>query len=125
MVIEFSDVQGGRAWSMTNFVPGLTDWVDFVIKMKLGGELSNFLFDSHGLDKLLDQSVRVFGPIGKAVFDENISRDLVCIAGGTGIASMMSILEAFLRKKIQQIPPLYFLAFEHKRMFSLWMNSLI
>ena len=99
MVIEFSDVQGGRAWSMTNFVPGLTDCVDFVIKMKPGGELSNFLFDSHGLDKLLDQSVRVFGPIGKAVFDENISRDLVCIAGGTGIASMMSILEAFSKKK--------------------------
>jgi toluene monooxygenase electron transfer component len=99
MVIEFSDVQGGRAWSMTNFVSGVTDCVDFVIKMKPGGELSNFLFDSNGLDQLLDQSVRVFGPIGKAVFDENISRDLVCIAGGTGIASMMSILEAFSKKK--------------------------
>ena len=99
MVIEFSDVQGGRAWSMTNFVPGLTDCVDFVIKMKPGGELSNLMFGPLGFDRLLDQSVRVFGPIGKAVFDDATPRDLVCIAGGTGIASMMSILDAFSKKK--------------------------
>lgn len=99
MVVEFADVMGGRAWSMTNFVPGLTDCVDFVIKMKPGGELSNLMFGCLGLDKLLYKSVRVFGPIGKAVFDDTIPRDLVCIAGGTGIASMMSILDAFSKNK--------------------------
>jgi toluene monooxygenase electron transfer component len=98
MVIEFTDVRGGRAWSMTNFVRGQTDHVDFVIKMKPDGALSAHLFDQTVFDHLVGQSVRAFGPIGKAVFDESSARDLVCIAGGTGVAGMMSILDAFSKK---------------------------
>jgi toluene monooxygenase electron transfer component len=37
--------------------------------------------------------VRVFGPLGRAVFEPDERRSIVCIAGGSGIAGMMSILE--------------------------------
>jgi len=97
MAIEFPQFSGGRAWSMTNFVDGDTDEVDFVIKMKPGGILSQHLFDPNVFASLTGSSVRAFGPVGKAVFDQENPRDLVCIAGGTGVAGMMSILQAFLK----------------------------
>ena len=34
----------------------------------------------------------VFGPLGKAIWRPEENRDLLCIAGGSGIAGMMSIL---------------------------------
>jgi toluene monooxygenase electron transfer component len=34
----------------------------------------------------------VFGPLGKATFDPALGKNLLCIAGGSGIAGMMSIL---------------------------------
>src|SRR5205085_5556562 len=34
----------------------------------------------------------VFGPLGKAVFDPALRKNIVCIAGGSGLAGMMSIL---------------------------------
>ncbi len=97
MVIEFPQISGGRAWSMTNFSVGDTNEVDFVIKMKPDGALSQHLFDANVFTDLCGKSVRIFGPIGKAVFDQDNERDLVCIAGGTGVAGMMSILQAFLK----------------------------
>lgn len=97
MVVEFPQISGGRAWSMTNFVEGDTNEVDFVIKMKPGGLLSKHLFDTNVFASLCGKSVRAFGPVGKAVFDQGNARDLVCIAGGTGVAGMMSILQAFLK----------------------------
>jgi toluene monooxygenase electron transfer component len=36
--------------------------------------------------------VRVFGPLGKAVFDPAEDKNLLCTAGGSGIAGMMAIL---------------------------------
>lgn len=99
MVVEFPQISGGRAWSMTNFIDGDTDEVDFVIKMKPGGTLSQHLFDANVFASLCGKSVRAFGPIGKAVFDQGNERDLVCIGGGTGVAGMMSILQAFQKKQ--------------------------
>ena len=83
MVLEFAGVQGGRAWSMTNEAK-LTDTLDFVIKKKPQGHLSDYLFAKANLIGL---KANLFGPIGKAVYDGALDRDLVCIAGGTGMAS--------------------------------------
>ena len=90
MVLEFAGVQGGRAWSMTNQAK-LTDTLDFVIKKKPRGILSDHLFEK---ENLIGFKANLFGPIGKAVYDGELDRDLVCIAGGTGMAGMMSILAA-------------------------------
>ena len=38
-------------------------------------------------------AVELFGPLGSATFYPEIDRDILCIAGGSGIAGMMSILE--------------------------------
>ncbi|MBJ7503895.1 MAG: 2Fe-2S iron-sulfur cluster binding domain-containing protein [Polynucleobacter sp.] len=92
MVLEFAGVQGGRAWSMTNQAK-LTDTLDFVIKKKPHGLLSDYLFEK---ENLIGLKANLFGPIGKAVYDGELDRDLVCIAGGTGMAGMMSILAAFI-----------------------------
>ena len=92
MVIEFAGIQGGRAWSMTNEAK-LTDTLDFVIKKKPQGLLSDYLFAK---ENLIGLKANLFGPIGKAVYDGALDRDLVCIAGGTGMAGMMSILSAFI-----------------------------
>ena len=92
MVLEFAGVQGGRAWSMTNQAK-LTNTLDFVIKKKPQGLLSDYLFEK---ENLIGLKANLFGPIGKAVYDGELDRDLVCIAGGTGMAGMMSILAAFI-----------------------------
>jgi toluene monooxygenase electron transfer component len=36
--------------------------------------------------------VRLFGPLGHATFHPTLDKDLLCIAGGSGIAGMVSIL---------------------------------
>jgi toluene monooxygenase electron transfer component len=49
-------------------------------------------------DELKDEAeVEVFGPLGRAVFRPQEARNVVCIAGGSGIAGMMSILECAMR----------------------------
>src|SRR5258708_197868 len=40
-----------------------------------------------------------FGPLGKAPFDPALARNLLCIAGGSGIAGMMSILSRAARER--------------------------
>jgi toluene monooxygenase electron transfer component len=92
MVLEFEGIRGGRAWSMTNSAK-TTDLVDFVIKKKPGGLLSDFLFAK---SSLLGLKVKAFGPIGKATYTSDFQRNLICIAGGTGIAGMMSILDEYI-----------------------------
>ena len=49
---------------------------------------SEWLFDANRDGARLD----VFGPLGKATFDPALGKNLLCIAGGSGLAGMMSIL---------------------------------
>jgi toluene monooxygenase electron transfer component len=59
------------------------------MKRKPGGGFSDWLF-GRGEDEV---QVEVFGPLGRAVFRPEEGKNVVCIAGGSGIAGMMSILE--------------------------------
>jgi toluene monooxygenase electron transfer component len=88
VVVETADLVGGRAYSMVNF-NAESDRIELVIKRKPGGGFSDWLFD----DGRGDREVAVFGPLGRAVFHPREGRNFVCIAGGSGIAGMMSILE--------------------------------
>ena len=87
MVLAAPGVEGHRAYSMVNFERG-TKRLRFVAKKKPGGGFSEWLFGAAKDGAAL----RVFGPLGKATFQPGIANDLVCIAGGSGIAGMMSIL---------------------------------
>lgn len=90
-VLEFSEIPGFRAWSMTNYEPETTT-LDFVIKRKPGGKLSEILFESKDLSPKI---INLFGPLGKAYYETHNPNNLICIAGGTGVAGMLSILKSF------------------------------
>lgn len=87
MLVGLPGLRGMRAYSMVNFdQPART--LEFVIKKKPGGGFSERVFGP----SLRDVPMTLFGPLGAATFDAGLGRNLLCIAGGTGIAGMMSIL---------------------------------
>lgn len=88
VVLTAPGIPGGRAYSMVNYERP-TQTLELVIKKKSGGELSEWLFQADRTGGVLD----VFGPLGRATFRPGEDRDLVAIAGGSGIAGIMSILE--------------------------------
>ena len=87
-IIETEGVPGARAYSMVSYDPG-AERLGFVIKRKPGGTFSDWLFDESrdGAD------VRLFGPLGNAIFRGEENRDILCITGGSGIAGIMAILD--------------------------------
>jgi toluene monooxygenase electron transfer component len=76
-----------RAYSMCNYERGGRS-LDFVVKRKADGAFSEWLFGANREGARLD----VFGPLGKATFEPALGKNLLCIAGGSGLAGMMSIL---------------------------------
>lgn len=85
-------VTGGRAYSMSN-LPGDGQW-RFIIKRVPGGAATGQLFDhlSPGDRIALD------GPYGTAWLREDSPRDLLLLAGGSGLSPMVSIARgAFVR----------------------------
>src|SRR5579863_8605477 len=92
VVLEAPDVAGGRAYSMVNFEPE-SHRLALVLKRKPGGGFTDWFFDRIAGEP----EVNVFGPLGRAVFRPGERRNIVCIAGGSGIAGMMSILECAVR----------------------------
>ena len=87
VVVQVPGVAGYRGYSMVNFARA-TRRLDFVVKRKPGGGASEWLFRG-GTD---GQAVDWFGPLGAATFYPALAKNLLCIAGGSGIAGMMSIL---------------------------------
>ena len=80
-------IAGARAYSMVNFERG-TRRLSFVVKKKPGGGISEWLFGA-GVD---GTRLEVFAPLGHATFHPDVAKHVLCIAGGSGIAGMMSIL---------------------------------
>ena len=80
-------VDGYRAYSMCNHERG-TRRFDFLVKRKPAGGFSQWLF---GADRD-GARLEIFGPLGKASFDPSLGKNLLLIAGGSGIAGMRSIL---------------------------------
>jgi len=77
-----------RAYSMSNTANDEGLW-KFMIRRTPTGVVSRSLFDlAPGAEVELD------GPFGLAYLREDSPRDIVCIAGGSGIAPMASILDA-------------------------------
>ena len=85
-VLAAPRLNGYRAYSMVNHAAE-TDRLDFVIKRQPGGGFSGWLAPGRA-----GSSLDVFGPLGNATWRPGDGKDLLCIAGGSGIAGMMSIL---------------------------------
>lgn len=87
VAVEAADVRGFRAYSMVNHAPG-THRLELVVKRKPGGGFSEWLFGA----KADGAELKIFGPLGRAVFRPAEDKNVLCIAGGTGLAGMMAIL---------------------------------
>lgn len=87
IVMRTAGIEGYRAYSMVNFASS-TSTLEFVMKRKPGGKFCDWLFDSARAGAEFDW----FGPLGKATFEPAEQRSILAIAGGSGIASIMSIL---------------------------------
>jgi len=87
MLMSVPGIPGARAYSMVNYGRGV-ERLEFVVKKKPGGGLSEWLFDSD----VSQARVELFGPLGGATFHPDMGKSLLCVAGGSGIAGMMSIL---------------------------------
>ena len=87
-VLRAPRVSGYRAYSMVSYAAP-AERLEFIVKRKPDGAFSNWLFaaDQNGA------SLDLFGPLGRATFHPDESRDLFLIAGGSGIAGLLSILE--------------------------------
>lgn len=83
-------VEGPRAYSMSN-LPEDGDW-RFMVKHAPGGAASGWLFDAEpGATLTLD------GPYGTAYLDRESPRDIVLLAGGSGLSPMVSIARGAAR----------------------------
>lgn len=95
-------VRGQRAYSMSN-LGGEGIW-QFQIKRVEKGQGTGFLFDH--LEK--GAAIDLDGPYGSAWLREDAPRDLVCIAGGSGISPMLSIARGFAASSILRERKLHF-----------------
>lgn len=87
MAVNAPGVRGMRGYSMVNFDQPARR-LEFVVKRKPGGGFSEWLFAG----KAAGARLELMGPLGKATFYPDLAKNLLCIAGGSGIAGMMSIL---------------------------------
>ena len=87
-VLTAVGVEGGRAYSMVNHEPACTT-LEFVIKNKAAGGLSTWAFGGDRVGAALD----VYGPLGRAVLHPATDGNVICIAGGSGIAGILSLME--------------------------------
>ncbi len=87
VLLTVPGISGARAYSMVNFDRG-AERLSFVVKKKPGGAVSEWLFGG-AMD---GARLSVFGPLGHATFHPDVAKHLLCVAGGSGIAGMMSIL---------------------------------
>jgi toluene monooxygenase electron transfer component len=88
VLLGVDGIAGRRAYSMVNYerpAPRLR----FVVKKKPGGRVSEWLF-APGAE---GARLTVFGPLGGAIFTPDVDRHVLCVAGGSGIAGLMSILD--------------------------------
>ncbi len=85
-LLELPGVAGVRAYSMSNLLNAAGAW-HFLIKRVPNGAGSGALFEK--ID--IGSSIEIDGPYGMAYLRRDSVRDLVCIAGGSGLSPMISI----------------------------------
>jgi toluene monooxygenase electron transfer component len=88
VLIEAPGIDGPRAYSLTT--SQRAKQLDLLIRRKIGGLLTEWLFSAG----CIGQTIKLFGPMGKAVFRIDTDKDLLLAAGGTGVASTVAILDA-------------------------------
>lgn len=84
-------VSAPRGYSMASIAnEPTTDW-DFQIRKKPGGEATTALFDR----VKIGDTIHIDGPYGHAFLREDSTRDIICVAGGSGVSPMLSVARGF------------------------------
>lgn len=83
-LLQMPDVVGPRAYSMSN-LSGDGEW-RFMIKHMPDGSGSGWLFNAE-----IGAELHIDGPYGTAYLREDSPRDIVLLAGGSGLSPMVSI----------------------------------
>jgi toluene monooxygenase electron transfer component len=88
-LLDLPDVSGSRAYSMANLPNEIGEW-DFIVRRVPNGAGTQRLFDAK-----VGDFVTLDAPYGHAFLREASERNVCCIAGGSGLAPMLSIARAF------------------------------
>ena len=103
---QYASLQFGpelvRPYSMAN-VPG-DDELEFHVRLVPGGRVTGHI--EHAL--AVGDAVRVSGPMGTAYLRRKHEGPMLCVAGGTGLAPVLSIVRAALADGMAQPIHLYF-----------------
>jgi toluene monooxygenase electron transfer component len=91
-LVQMPGIAGPRAYSMSNvgLIEGhkqVGQLMEFQVRRVPGGHGSAHLFDQLAPGA----QVEIDGPYGMAYLREDIERDILCVAGGSGLAPMVSI----------------------------------
>lgn len=88
-MLRLPGVEGARAYSMSNLANEDGLW-RFIVKRVAGGQGTSVLFDALEAG----QDVEITGPLGNSYLRTDNDRPIVCIAGGSGLSPVMSILRS-------------------------------
>lgn len=88
-LISVPGVTGGRAYSMCNLAGDGAQW-HFQIKKVPNGAATSVLFEQQDIG----MKVELDGPYGTAYVRPESTRDILCLAGGSGLSPMISIARA-------------------------------
>ena len=88
-LIQVPGVEGARAYSMCNVTATGEEW-HFQIRRTPNGACTSALFDHLALG----EELALDGPYGMAFLREDAPRDILCLAGGSGLSPMVSITRA-------------------------------
>ena len=101
--LSLPGVAGPRSYSMCNNGNNDGRW-GFQIKRTEGGSASSFLFDN----AVLGSRITIDAPYSIAHLNEQSERPLICIAGGSGLAPMVSILHGAAKMALEGKRPILY-----------------
>jgi len=102
-MLDLPGVTGSRAYSMANTPSAQREW-HFQIRRVPHGQGTHTLFDRLAVG----DSVGLDGPYGVAYLRTDSPRDIVCVAGGSGLAPMLSIARGAVEAGMLGERTLYF-----------------
>jgi toluene monooxygenase electron transfer component len=87
-LVTVPGIRGARAYSMVD-AGSVARRLTFVVKRREGGAVSEWLWSGANV---VGRRLDLFAPLGIAVFNRRLERHVLCLAGGSGVAGMLSIL---------------------------------
>ncbi len=105
-----------RSFSMAN-APGEPDRLEFMIKLYEGGRFSGLLANGNGI--AVGDELTCKGPFGMFTLRDSSPRRLVFIAGGAGMAPVLSLLRSMAEKGTEREAVFYYGARTEDDLFAL------